>query len=380
LAEEKLMSENMSVVVAGDIFFECDGQLTSEYTLIEKEHPSVWLAKVAPLFRQADFVQGNLEGAASEPLPATPGKAGESNVLKMRPSVCDALQEAGFHTVTLANNHAMDFGDEGMLQTLAHLDRVGIVPFGAGRDIASARKPAIIERDGVKVAFLAYCSVYTPGSAPAGANKPGIVTIPVQTSYEIPTGIFSNPGGLPRVITTPNASDVAKMREEVRLAKEQADVVVVNFHWGLTQRGSWPSAGVPVDERPFYVLNYQEDLGRAAIDVGADLVVGHHPHRLQGFELYKGKLICYSIGNLTMGYTLGPNGGEDAVLVKAYIDRSTKKLIKVNLVPILVPDETMEPQLIEADAVPRFIAEASKLSRKYGTRFRQEANELAVEL
>jgi len=58
----------------------------------------------------------------------------------------------------------------------------------------------------------------------------------------------------------------------------------VNWHWGLTKRGSWPSSGIPVEERPFYVLNYQEDLGRAAIDAGADLIIGHHPHRLQGVE------------------------------------------------------------------------------------------------
>ena len=374
------MPKELELLVAGDIFFECEGQLTSEYKLIQKAHPSEWLKKIVPLLQRADFVQGNLEGAVSEPLPALPGKAGELNVLKMRPVVCDALKEAGFHTVTLANNHAMDFGDEGMLQTLANLDRVGITPFGGGRDIANARKPAIIERDGVKVAFLAYCSVYTPGSAPAGENKPGIVTIPVRTSYEIPAGILSNPGGLPRVITTAHEADVEKMREEVKRAREIANIVVVNFHWGLTQRGSWPSAGVPVEERPFYVLNYQEDLGRAAIDVGADLVVGHHPHRLQGVELYKGKLICYSVGNLTMGYTLGPNGGEDALLVKGYIDPATKKLSKVNLIPIIVPDETMEPDLIAADQMTGFIAELNRLSRKYRTQFRREEAEVSVAL
>ena len=66
------------------------------------------------------------------------------------------------------------------------------------------------------------------------------MTIPVRTSYEVPPGVFSNPGGLPRVITTPNARDVEKMRDEVRQARTVADVVVVNFHWGLTPRGSWP--------------------------------------------------------------------------------------------------------------------------------------------
>lgn len=372
------MADDLVLLVAGDIFFECDGELTPEYKLIRKSHPTVWLSKVAPMLRQADIVQGNLEGAASDDLPALPGKSGESNVLKMRPSVCDALKEAGFHIVTLANNHSMDFGDEGMLQTLGHLDRVGIAAFGAGRNIAEARQPGIVERDGVKVAFLAYCSVFTPGSAPAGKTKPGIVTIPIKTSYEIPAGVVSNPGGLPRVITTASPEHIAQMQDEVRRAREVADIVVVNFHWGLTQRGSWPSADLPVSERPFYVLNYQEDLGRAAIDAGADVVVGHHPHRLQGIESYKGRPIFYSIGNLTMGYTLGANGGEDAILVKAYIDRESRTLRRCVVAPITVPDETMEPAPIEAEAFAPFVSELARLSRKYGTDFRQDGSEIVL--
>ena len=105
---------------------------------------------------------------------------------------------------------------------------------------------------------------------------------------------------------------------------------------------------------------------------------GHHPHRLQGVELYKGKLICYSLGNLTMGYTLGANGGEDAILVKGYIDRDTKKLSRVNLVPIKVPDETMEPALSADDQMTGFIAELDRMSRKYGTKFRREDTEISV--
>jgi poly-gamma-glutamate capsule biosynthesis protein CapA/YwtB (metallophosphatase superfamily) len=372
------MTKQLTLAVAGDIFFECEGQITADYKLIEKSHPSVWLEKIAPMLQTCTFAQGNLEGAVSDSLDPIPGKSGESNVLRMRPAVCDALKQAGFNVVTLANNHAMDFGEEGMLQTLANLERVGIASCGAGRDLDEARKPAILERHGIKVAFLAYCSVYTPGSAPAAQNKPGIVTIPVRTSYEVPSGIFSNPGGLPRVITTANEADVEKMREEVSQARKNADVVVVNFHWGLTQRGSWPSSGLPVGERPFYVLNYQEDLGRAAVDAGADLVVGHHPHRLQGVELYKGKIICYSVGNLTMGYSLGANGGEDALIVKGYINQTTKRLEKVHLVPIEVPDNTMEPELVTADQLKPFIAELHKVSKKYASSFRADGGEVAI--
>ncbi len=372
------MADEMILTVAGDIFFECEGQITQEYKLIKKNHHFDWLEKVAPIFRRSDFAQGNLEGAVSDALKPLPGKAGESNVLGMRPVVLDALKQVGMNIVTLANNHAMDFGDEGMLQTLDNLDKAGIARFGGGRDIADARKPAIVERDGVKIAFLGYCSVYTPGTAPAGVDKPGIVTIPVRTSYEVPAGIFSNPGGLPKVITTANEPDVAKMQAEVRKAREQADIVVVNFHWGLTPRGSWPTAPVPVKDRPFYVLNYQEDLGRAAIDCGADLVVGHHPHRLQGVENYKGKLICYSLGNLTMGYSLGANGGENAIIVKGLIDRKTKRFSQVKLIPIRVPDDTMEPAPVTSDEMKGFLDELNAVSKAYGTQFSLDDNEISV--
>jgi poly-gamma-glutamate synthesis protein (capsule biosynthesis protein) len=131
------------------------------------------------------------------------------------------------------------------------------------------------------------------------------------------------------------------MKSDVKKAKENADLVVVSWHWGLTRYANAFGMGIALDEAPFFVLNYQEDMGRAAIDAGADLVMGHHPHRLQGMEIYKGKLICYSLCNLAISFGEGHNFGEESVIVKAYIDEQSKKIKRLTFIPIKLPSEIM---------------------------------------
>ena len=305
------MGQDLAVMAVGDIgLVGGSGDYPSMARPISGagENLCQWLEKVSPVLRQGDFTLGNLEGVIGESLAPTEGKSGTgAGLIRMSPQAADILKRAGFHSVGLANNHTMDYGSEGMIQTLANLKRVGIVPSGGGRNSEEARKPAILERDGVKLAVLSYSSVFVPGLFPAGESKPGIATVAVNTSYEIPGNIAYAPGAPPRIITTPKREDREKMEKDVRQAKAQADVVVVNWHWGLTRYANSYGSGLPIEDSLFYVLNYQEEMGRVAIDAGADLIIGHHPHRLQGMELYKGKLICYSLGILTMPFLMEAN-------------------------------------------------------------------------
>jgi len=165
---------------------------------------------------------------------------------------------AAFDIVSLANNHVLDYGLDAFNDTLDGLWRYGILYAGAGPDLAAATRPVFVERNGVKMAFLAFGGQqYVPSSMvafwTAGPNKPGIAPLygPVTAS--------------------------------IRAAKEQADLVVVSFHWG--------------DEYSDVIAG-QRLLGKAAIEAGADLVFGHHPHIPQPVEIYKGKPILYSMGNL----------------------------------------------------------------------------------
>jgi poly-gamma-glutamate synthesis protein (capsule biosynthesis protein) len=198
-----------------------------------------------------------------------------------------ALTYAGIDVVSFAGNHTMNWGDEGFLGTLENLEqnRIGVV--GVGRNITEARTPAILERNGIKVAFLGYNSILPPGYW-AGAATPGCAPMRISTFYEQRE---YQPGSPAKVITVANSEDLEAMKRDVRNAKSMADVVVFSIHWGL----HFVRAKLAM---------YEDEVGHAAIDAGADLVVGHHPHILKAVEFYKGKAIFHSLGNFAFDIAL----------------------------------------------------------------------------
>jgi poly-gamma-glutamate synthesis protein (capsule biosynthesis protein) len=193
----------------------------------------------------------------------TPGKtdaaiaARQAFVFKSDPACSGAIFAAApFAVMQLANNHAMDYGGEGLADTCAALDAAGIAHVGAGADYAAADAPVVIAARGVRVGFLAYSLIVPPGSA-AGRDRPGLNTLPAQYAQWL--------------------------RRDIAALRPQCDLVVVGFHWGH-EGSSVPDAD-------------QRRIGRAAIDAGADLVIGGHPHTFQGVEYYGAGLIAYSMGN-----------------------------------------------------------------------------------
>lgn len=233
---------------------------------------------------EADLLIANLEGVVSDRGEPMRGKR-ELGSSCVRGSVGSAavLERVGFDALSLANNHGMDFGAEALLHSLELLHGHGISTAGGGRTLTSARSPAILTTGGVRVAMLAYTSVFPAFGYSATADSPGLATIRVSTAYEAPHNVPYQPGTPATTITIPDASDVQAMEEDVRLARLEADLVVVQIHWGVVGMN-----------RP---LGYMRHLGRLAVDAGADLVLGNHPHVLQGIEFYNGKLICYSLNH-----------------------------------------------------------------------------------
>lgn len=202
----------------------------------------------------ADLAVGNLEA----PLTVSEEEWLDKTFrFKVPPASSAALRRAGFDVLTLANNHLGDFGPSGVLETLATLDREGIARAGAGANLAEARRPAVLEVRGEKIAFLAYSNTF-PTEFYAGPGRPG--TAPGYARY---------------------------VRTDVRAARRIADYVVVSFHWG--------------GERETVPKDYQRELAHLAIDSGAQVVLGHHPHVLQGVEAYRGGIIFYSLGNFAFG-------------------------------------------------------------------------------
>lgn len=197
------------------------------------------------------------------------------------PEMAQIFSDCGFDAVTIANNHMYDFGPEALLDTRALLRDKGIAVTGAGRDLAEARAPAIVERDGIKVGFLGYCSVIPEGGE-AGPGKPGIAPLRVITDYEL-----RGPHASPRVITRPDDHDMKMILDDVAALRRQVNIVVVAFHWGVI----WV---------PRVVADYQVIAAHACIDAGADLILGHHPHLPKAIEMYQGRAIFYSLSNFCM--------------------------------------------------------------------------------
>lgn len=208
-------------------------------------------ANVRDLLRQGDVVFGNLETSI---VPGRPIRSDEK-MFRSDPGLELALQDAGFTVLSLANNHVPDFGKDAIRSTIELLDSVGVLNAGAGMTTAEARKPALFEKNGIRFALLAYADArIVPAFYEASDERPG-------TAF---------------VRTTDMVEDVAR-------AKELSDIVIVSMHAG--------------NEYVHAPIKTQQNFARAAIDAGATLVIGHHPHVLQPVEQYNGGVILYSLGN-----------------------------------------------------------------------------------
>lgn len=195
--------------------------------------------------------------------------------------MADLYTHGRFDAVTMSNNHTYDAGPDAMLDTIELLNARGIQVTGAGRNLAEARRAAIVEKNGVKVAYLGYTSVAAAGSD-AGPDKPGVSSIRIRTCYET-----RGPHEPVRIRTEPQAPGLAMLLEDIRALRQQADIVVLAFHGGVIRL-------------PRVVPDYQVTVAHAAIDAGADLVVCHSPHIPKGIEMYQGKAIFYSLGVFAM--------------------------------------------------------------------------------
>jgi poly-gamma-glutamate synthesis protein (capsule biosynthesis protein) len=233
------------------------------------------LKAVAPTFRAADVAYANLEiplTTAKKPTPfksAAEIKARNQYVLKADPGHLSQLTSCGFDLLSLANNHGMDYGWPGLKQTMGLLDKAKIAHSGGGENTEQAEAVAVTTLpSGFRVGMISALAFVGSGAlqkcGPATAKSPGIA-------------VFRFEGAL-----TKDAKRELKRR--IGTAKRACDFLIVAPHWGI-ERESRPRL-------------WQMQLGRALIDSGADAVLGAHPHVLQGREIYKGRPILYSMGNL----------------------------------------------------------------------------------
>ncbi len=294
----------LSLVVAGDLM------LTRGVG-----DPAAALAPMTPVLRRGDLTVGNLESTLSTNGEPTQG----SDSFGATRELIRPLRRAGFDALSLANNHAGDFGDTALRETVAALRDSPVVPFGAGADVAAAARPAVLERAGVRFGFVGFNAI---GETPrAGSRTPGALSVrmPPRT------------GPLVR-------ADLERVLRVVRRTARQADVVVVLPHWG-TQYTHTPE---PIQRR----------VGKALVSAGADLVVGGHPHWVQGIDAVGGVPVLHSLGNFVFDMDFMEQTMEGVVLEATFWG---PRLKAVRLLPYRMDEATFAPRRVRGAAATRIL-------------------------
>jgi poly-gamma-glutamate capsule biosynthesis protein CapA/YwtB (metallophosphatase superfamily) len=256
---------------------------------------------VAKLLREADLAVGNLES----PFAVGGDPIDKRFTFREHPDHVSALDWAGFDVLSLANNHVLDFGKPSLVETIEALRSRGVEYVGAGLSYEEAHSPLTLEVKGKRIAFLAYAAARWKGSD------------------EVPTGEWIA------------FADPATIREDVARAKEQADLVIVIMHLG-TEYQQYP------DEEQLAV-------SQAAVEGGACLVIGHHPHVVQGTEEYGGGLIVYSLGNFVFDIDVVEGAREGAVLRVFLGDGGVEA---AEMIPVRIVDDVQPRFLQGEDGLP----------------------------
>ncbi len=260
--------------------------LIGDVNLMNVADPTVPFARVGEELREADLVFANLECCLYRP----PGMhAVEHEGFFADPDIAgEALRIARIAAVGLDNN--VNYGAAAITGSIAQLDRLGIAHTGAGADLGAARAPAIVRSGGLTIGVVQRSSVYWPTNHEATPHAGGIAVIPGHTAYQVPAHKtrpevppMNRPGIPPIILTWADRAYLAAFADDIAGLRRDADIVVASCHWGLGEE----------------VLDYMREIAHAAIDAGADIVIGHGPHYSLPVELYRSKPIFYGLGSFS---------------------------------------------------------------------------------
>jgi poly-gamma-glutamate synthesis protein (capsule biosynthesis protein) len=338
---------------------------SGDVNLMNVTDPRAPFVRVADALRQADVRFANLECCFYEPA-AERSLADEG--FYASPALADALRIAGFDAVGTANN--VNYGAEAIVSSLRALDGAGIAHTGSGANSAAAHEPAYVKRKDATVAFLQRTSVYWPTNHEAGEKSPGVAALRGHTAYRVPAHKYrpdvppmNRPGVPPEVITWADAAYLKRLREDIGRAAAKADVVVASHHWGLHQD----------------LLDYMPEIAHAAIDAGADLVVGHGPHYSLPVEVYKGKPIFYGLGSFSFhtGHGGRKHGDWVGMLARVTVEDGRTAEAAFRLVRHDDANQTYfcDPQREEAA-----LEEITKRSTPLGTKLTIRGDEVVIAL
>ncbi|MFC8561252.1 CapA family protein [Peribacillus frigoritolerans] len=291
----------LTMTMVGDVMM---GRYVEEVT--EKHGYEYLFRYMKPYFTNSDYVSGNYEHTALKEEVSNYKGADTPIRLNSNTSGVEAVKDAGFSVVSLANNHMMDYEEQGLLDTIDEFKSADMHYVGVGSNTAEAKNSIdYADVNGVRVATLGFTDVYGK-DAVSKSNKAGLLN--------------SNPDLL------------FEMIGKARDAKQgNADLVVVNMHWGQEYSTS--------------TTDRQKDLAKAIIDAGADIIIGHHPHVLQSFDVYKDGIIFYSLGNFI--FDQGWTRTKDSAMVQYHLANDGKATIDV--VPLQIEEATPRPATSSID-------------------------------
>lgn len=314
---EDLGESPFSLIVVGDIM------LGGRARKVIAEHGADYpFEAVLPLLQRATIVMGNLEGPFAHKL----HREQRNYSYAVNPKLAPSLARAGIDVVTLANNHLLDCGRIGVEETLDALANAGVASLGAACNERAAHAPVICQAGALRIGLLGY---YWNRRCAATEDLPGCA------------------------IDCPEA-----LKDDITLLRKQVDRVVVTFHWGI-----------PYEREPLL-----EDRAKAhyAIDCGADVIIGHHPHILQPFEVYAGCPIFYSVGNFTFGS--GNSRGEGMLLGLRFEESQTRVTVYPLYVKNRDPRVHYQPKVLRGKSAERILYRLAEMSGSYGEHLEIERN------
>lgn len=326
----------MKIALVGDVML---GREVGEEIARGDRSPTSFWGDTLEILGEADLVVGNLECAITERR-ARWTRTPKVFHFRAPPAAVDVLAAAGFDAVSLANNHLLDYREEGLLDTLGHLDRAGIARAGAGRDRAEAERPAVVEATGARLGLVALTD-NEPGWA-ATADRPGVWWAPIGRDPEV----------------------LDRVEASVHRAREAgADVVALSLHWGPN-----------MVERP---PDRFRAFAREAVARGVDVIHGHSAHVFQGVEVVDGAPVLYDLGDFLDDYAVDPRLRNDRSVV-ALVGIEAGRVASLELVPVRLRLATVE--IAQGEDRAWIAARLRALSAELGTRVEEAGDRLRVRL
>lgn len=353
---------NLSLIAVGDLV--PTRRLWREGAPANRE-----FAMTVDQLHRADVVFGDLE----MPLSARGTPREKLITFRADPALAEDLSLIGFDVLSLANNHSMDFGEEALLDTIAALESRGIRHVGAGKDIAVATAPVVVEVNGWALGVAAWSCLLPVGSA-AGERRAGHAPLHVTSAYEVSAHHeMEEPAHPPVVRSWPKAGELQAAAQTIADLRSRVEFVMASVHWGY-------GFGTAIAE-------YQPTIAHALIDAGADIVVGNHVHAIHAVEVYKSKAILYSPGNFI---SQQPREEEPPEVLAIYDQMSPDGYMataeiepggryQLRLTPITMDDEGL-PVPAEGPRLQRIVDRLEMVCSQVGTRLLTRERTVDVQL